>query len=285
MSANAILLAQGDDGALRYAEDLFRSAARKIRTRLINLASRDIPVRLGSSRLTTLREAVDTQANLSEGSAFARFKLTPGKLPGVMVIHGPLLNQLVGALLGAPSEVSAPGGGMGRPLTQMDIKMAHRISNEILRGTIEACILDNRPTAALESTSASPTLPFTLPDSSRVVEANFDFGPPEEPFGLMTIIVPVQAAGLLWPSPTTLRTSGTPSADAFDRILPVHVTATAELARMKSTLGALRGLKVGDTLDLGPLREVSVRVGGRTVLLGEAGNREGVRSIRVICKV
>ena len=45
----------------------------------------------------------------------------------------------------------------------------------------------------------------------------------------------------------------------------------------------LQRLQVGDTLELGALSNVTLRVGGRPTLLAEPGEADGLRSVRV-CK-
>jgi flagellar motor switch protein FliM len=65
------------------------------------------------------------------------------------------------------------------------------------------------------------------------------------------------------------------------RVLPLPVTVIAELRRVQIPLSKLQELRPGYLLDLGPTRDVVVRVGERAALVGEAGVQNAARSVRV----
>ena len=96
----------------------------------------------------------------------------------------------------------------------------------------------------------------------------------------MSVVLPGTASGILWPNGTRRR-SGRDAGKGLLRVLPIPVEATAELARVKMNLHTMRALRVGSTIDLGNVADVKVRVGGRVVMQAEAGEREGVRCVRV----
>ena len=67
----------------------------------------------------------------------------------------------------------------------------------------------------------------------------------------------------------------------FERVAPCEVELVVELARIKSTLGALRNLAVGAELSLGAVGAARGLVNGRVAVVGEPGACDGQRSLRV----
>ena len=277
------LLAQVDTGLLSHVQDLFRTASRKVRSRLVNRSGTDIPVRFGTADLANLGQVQDRQ--MSQEGAFARFRMQPGDLPGMIVIQGPLLFRLVGIMLGED-----PGGDpplyRWRSLTNVDLRIAQRICEDALNGLLEACPVQVQPSIDLEVVSANPRMPFPLPRSTMVVEATLDFGPPEDPYGLMSIILPAQLAGVLWPKGRARkeRTEDAVS-EGMKRVLPLGVTLVAELGRLRMPLGQMNQLQIGSVIDLGPFKQVTVMVGDRDTMVAEPGERDGVRCVRVVKRI
>jgi flagellar motor switch protein FliM len=68
-------------------------------------------------------------------------------------------------------------------------------------------------------------------------------------------------------------------------VLPLPVTVVAELRRIQVPLAQLREIKPGQLLDLGPARDVVLRVGDRATLVGEAGIQNAARSVRVKSRI
>ena len=89
--------------ALPALEDLFRSVARRVRTRLVNRAGSDVPVRLGVAQVTTVGHILD-DSETRAGGIFAVFRFEPLGLPGLVVVQGRLLSRIVGVMLGARTK-------------------------------------------------------------------------------------------------------------------------------------------------------------------------------------
>ena len=130
------LLAQVDRGVLGLVQDLFRTAARRVRTRIVNRCGQDVAVRYGTAEVSSLGSVID-RLQSQEGGAFARFHLTPGDVPGLVVIQGPLLFRLVGVLLGE----DIPAMYRWRHLTQVDLRMAYRLCEDALNGITDASVM------------------------------------------------------------------------------------------------------------------------------------------------
>jgi flagellar motor switch protein FliM len=279
-SAATSLLAHVDRGVLGLVQDLFRTAARRIRTRLVNRSGADILVRYGTAEISSLGKVLH-RLQTQEGGAFARFRVSPGEVPGLMVIQGPLLYRLEGILLGENME-STSSLYRWRPLTAVDVRIARRICEDALDGIMRACVMPVRPRARLEAVSANPRLPFSLPSSTTVVEVSLDFGPPDDPYGLMSIVLPGQATGILWPKGSGRRPVQTESrAEGMQRVMPVPVTAVAELGRVRMPLSEVKKICVGTSIDLGFEKDVEIRVGDRLVMNAQGGIVNGRRSVKI----
>ena len=70
-------------GTLPALEDLFREAARDVRTRIVNRAGADVPVRLGLAQVTTIAGVID-DTDARDGGVFGLFRFHP---MGLSLIH------------------------------------------------------------------------------------------------------------------------------------------------------------------------------------------------------
>ncbi len=272
------LLARVDSGIVGHVQDLFRNVARSIRTHLVNRAGVDIPLRMAMVELGSLGAVLDRLQN-QEGGVFARFTVVPANLSGLLVIQGPVLSRLVGLFLGEQPD-SAQALYRWRPLTRLDLRIAHRLCGDILEGFADAAPSGVRTDTVLELVSANPRLPMPLERSTTVIEAALDFGPPEDPYGLVTMVLPAQIASYYWPKGAA-RSKGEGLVAGMDRVMDVPVTVVAELTRLRMSMGKIHSLRPGDLVELGVMRHAELKVGDRTVILAEAGEQDGYRSVRI----
>jgi flagellar motor switch protein FliM len=269
--------------SLPALEDLFRSAARDVRTRLVNRAGADVPVRLGVAQVTTVGEILD-DTDARDGGVFSLFRFNPMGLPGLVIVQGRLLSRLVGVLLGEDPEAEPPPYRV-RPVTRVEMRFCRRVVEDVLESLSNAWPAAERPRLEVESLGSNPRLAKGLSQSTGMVAASLDFGPPYSPYGLMIVAVPGQAArDLKVPKVDAISAKVRTSRYDAERILPVRLTAVAELARTQVSLGDLQGLSVGSTLDLGPRQQVQVRINGRQVMTGEPGAKGGSHSVRILSK-
>ncbi|MFK7929247.1 MAG: FliM/FliN family flagellar motor C-terminal domain-containing protein, partial [Myxococcota bacterium] len=118
-----------------------------------------------------------------------------------------------------------------------------------------------------------------LPRNTPLLDVTLDFGPAEDPYGLVTLALPVSLAELIWPD-ATQRNEATER--GVSRVLPLPVTVVAELARVKMSLSDLTALQEGSLVALGSPKSVGLSVSGRTALAAEAGVVDGTRCVRVL---
>ena len=149
-------------------------------------------------------------------------------------------------------------------------------TKDILAG-IEACLPSaaNGPSAVVE-TGESRALGLPLPATATTLVTTVQAGTNEDRLGSFVLAFPVSLARHLWPGAAPEQ-----AANDMNRVLPINVEVVAELARLEVPLSRLQGLAIGDTLDLGRLSDVVLRVRGEPTLRGEPGTIDGVRCVRV----
>ncbi len=265
-------------------EELFRSAARDIRNRLVNRAGADIPVRLGVAQVSTIGEILQ-DTDTRDGGVFVMFRFNPMGLPGLVIIQGSLLARLVGVLLGEEPEAEAPPYRV-RPVTRVEMRFCQRVVEDVLESLSAAWPTDTPPRLEVETLGSNPRLAKGLSQTTSMIVASLDFGPPISPYGLMTVAVPGQATRDLR-VPDVAPISETMRSSRYDaeRVMPVRLTAVAELAHTRVTLHELHKLTPGTVLDLGPRQTVQVRINGRVVMTGEPGSKGGSHSVRILSKI
>jgi flagellar motor switch protein FliM len=262
---------------LPHVEHLFRNAASRLRTRLLNRCGRDVAVRVSSVEPVRIGEAFDRTS--TKGAAAVAARIAPADLVGFLLFEGNLVRRLVGLLLG--DDGTGPEDRAGRPFTSFDLRLLASIAQDLLDATTGAVTMPGKVVAHLDSVVATPRAALTLPRGTSMVEITLDLGPPSAPLGLISVLLPTQATGILWPE-RDLRRAREAESSGIGRVMPVRVDVVAELARTQITLGELRRLSVGTSIDLGAVGEVRVCISGRPTLLAQPGDVDGVRSIKVV---
>lgn len=269
----SLLLGHLDAGASRSTEDLFRHAANRIRTRLVNRVGMDLGVVHAGTEWLTLGPAME---RLAAGCAFATLRLQPSGLVGWVAVEHGLLSRLVGRMLGQPTTTQDPPS---RAPSRFDLVITRRIAEDALGGISET--LPPGTADRVEVLEAAANVRnTTLPVTALVGATTYTVGTAnDEPLGALTVVLPSEVIRVAMP-----RRTSRPEEAGIDRVLPLPVTLTAELGRVRTTLSALRALRPGDELDLGPVRDVVLRTGDRPTFTGEAGITSGFRSIRIVAR-
>ena len=110
--------------AMPAVEDFFRVVAHKVRARLVNRSSVDIPVRVAGVEVKSLG-AVLEDSEYREGSIYSLLRFNPLGMPGMIVLQGALLGRIVGTMLGEDPEEESQMGAV-KALTPVEQKIAHR---------------------------------------------------------------------------------------------------------------------------------------------------------------
>jgi flagellar motor switch protein FliM len=258
-------------------QDLFASAVRRMRANLLARIGTEVPVRFGDVSYIPHGEIADQF--LDEGQAiFVRFEILPSGLLGVLSVDGALLSRLMGLMLGE-DPWAPPTPFIWRPPTRMDLHVTQRIAEDVFAGLMESLPSKDPMSIRILDVSGSNRVDLPYPRTALLLDATLDFGPPEDPYGLMTLALPLAFASAVWPEVNTTRS---PTAAGLQRVMPLQIPVVAELARITMSFARLEDLKVGDTIPLGAPREVMMAVSGRPVVVGEAGTLDNLRCVRVL---
>lgn len=275
MSHERLLSAPSRDD-LGLVTDLVDATVLRLKVALVKRCGGDVLVRPEAPSVKQLRELLRPVDELAIGAA-APFTLSAQNLRGLVILDVPLVQRLVGLFLGEdPSADAAPEP---RRLTQLDLQMARSICNDIVQSLISACTVMPL-TAVVGDVHSNPRSVTSLPQSPAVVEIDMELGPEEGPYGRAQLVLPAQAAGVLWPE-RQAKPKKKKRKRSMKRVSEVAVPVVAELVRRKMTLADVRELQVGDLIELGSMHDVTVRLGGRPSLEGEAGHQQGLRCVRI----
>ena len=148
--ADATLLGHFDPAASRMVEELFRSAASRVRTRLVNRLGTDLPVGPVSLEWAQLAQVLQ---QLPAGSAVATFRIDPSQLTGLVAIEPELLARLVGQILGQSPD-HAYASTQERAPSRFDLVVARRITEDVLGGIAE--VLPDSVGTTVEIVRGSP---------------------------------------------------------------------------------------------------------------------------------
>ncbi len=266
--------------ALPALEDLFQAVARQVRTRLVNRAGADIPVRLGVAQVTTVGHILD-DSETRDGGVFSVFMFEPLGLPGLVVVQGRLLARIVGVMLGEDPSEEAPPYRV-RQVTDVELRIARRACEDVMNGLQEAWPASKPVTINIDSIGTNPRAASGLAQTTPVVAASLDFGRPDDPYGLMIVGIPAQTTrDLRVPTVRSLKRAPRHIHVDLKPCMPLEVEVIAELARVKIPFSEIQSLKLGSLVDLGPAQPVEMKINDHVALRGEAGESRGCHSVRI----
>ena len=277
--SDAFPLARSEGPPIELVRELFRTAVRNLHVRLADLYDVDVPARTAAVSYSHLGDVLQ-RVSRDQGSVYVSFLLAPSNLPGLLSLDGELLFRLAGLLLGEDPDGELPLYRSRAP-SRVDMQIARRLAMDVLRCIEQSAMPGVEPKFTLQHVGTASRPPTTMPKTAGVVEVSLDFGPPDKPYGLMTLMLPARMSGILWPSQIIVPEPDVTQERSVGRVLPLPVEVTAELARVHVSLAELRNMTEGTVLDLGPQSDVLLRVGERVMFTSEAGERGAARCVRV----
>ena len=280
--ASPVLLAQrsrDSEAAMPAVEDFFLAIAHRIRARLVNRSAADIQVRVAGVEVKSLG-AVLEDPEYRENAIYGLMRFTPPGLPGLIVLQGSLLSKIVGAMLGEyMGEDDEPPPV--RALTSVEQQIALRVCNDVVSELGEAWPVGPAPRIEVERPATSGRVVAGAVRSVAVFSATLDFGPPTNPYGLLSCNVPVQVFRDMGGPSVIEQDKASSRGGDLSRVMPLEVELVAEIAKLKMTVGQIRALKAGDNLEVGPVRTATLKVNGKALMEGKPGELDGQRSVQI----
>lgn len=266
------LLQRVDPGDLSTVRDWVDAATPGLRNRMVKRCGTDVPVHIDGAEDRRLEDVL-----ARVGVTACSFSVEPSNLRGLVLLDTRLVRTVVGRFLGDGNEVPEPD----RPLTRLDLRFATHVGNDVLRSLEEAIQLTPNPKLTSHPMSNNPRTVQQLPLTRHVIEVSCTIGSDDSPLGQVWLVLPPQGSGVLWPRRGPLNNVRQHPVAGLGRVLPLPVGVVAELSRKKLPLSQVKKLGVGDTIDLGVIGDVALRVGDREMFVAEPGEADGVRCARV----
>lgn len=273
------LLGHLDPEATPMVEDLLRAAAARIRTHLVNRIGTDLPITTVDTEWAPLASVL---GKLASSIAVVACRIEPLGLDMMITLETDTLTRLVGQILGQGAN-SGWTGAENRPPSRFELVVARRIGEDVANAVAALLPLEGERRVVIEEVGTSTRVGLSLSRTSFVCATTYELQPPgDAPPGRVTVILPTNITRLAAPRRPARSAEGRMG---MGRVLPLPVTVVAELRRVNLPLSQLREVKVGQMLDLGPAKDVVLRVGDRATLVGEAGIQNQARSVRVKARI
>jgi flagellar motor switch protein FliM len=279
LGASNPLIGRFDNGTMSAVHDMLVVASRHQRVRLVNRVGRDMPIQVLDTSFIQLGALLDRLVE-EQIRLLCRVRVTPSGIPILIGLDTTLLFRVVGLLLGE-SPFGEPSAVDKRPLTSTDLRLGRRVLEDFVEGMQNALPEQGKQRLVIEEVTDDPRIELGMPDSSGIFETRLTLGSNDNPFGTATLAVPTSLVPVLWPDQKSA-TVESRAREGITRVLPLRLDAVAELGRVRMPLSKVRALEVGDTLDLGAIRQVEVTVRGKKTFIGEAGVIDGTRCVRIL---
>lgn len=265
------------------AEAFFQSIASRLRARMVNRTSSDIPIRVSGVAVRPLGDLFD-EPELREGGISGPLWVGPARLPGVVLMQHELLARLIAVLLGEEmGDKDAPA--QLRSLSPVERRIAGRLCADLLSETATAWPDSSPPHIQMGTLGPSARPRDASVSTVPVYSATFDLGPVDSPLGLLTLGLPLHALSALEDEESDEAPPPPVRGPDLSRVMPVEVDVVVELTSLRLTVNTLRNLEVGDVVPLGAMRSALVRVNGLPLFEGQAGAANGARSIKITRRI
>jgi flagellar motor switch protein FliM len=270
---------------LAALEDRLRDGLVELRTRLVRRCSSEVPCRVECLEGVTVQDVLQ-RVQGQVGAAIVPLEVAGIEGQGLLVLEGPLIQRLIGRVLGERSEEVDANRAM-RPLTRLDLRLVHKIAGDF-GGALGRVLGEAEPLAvvAKDPMGGARERISGLAGEAALGVVTFDFGEGDEPWGLAWLAVEI-SDGASDSSDRSSTPSPVPSSNTsrrvsdIERVMPVPLDVEVELARVDLTLSTIRDLKVGDSIPLGRVRPATVRIGGKKAFYGDAGESADNVSVKI----
>ena len=270
---------------LAALEDRLRDGLVELRTRLVRRCSSEVPCRVERLEGVTVQDVLQ-RVQGQVGAAVVPLEVAGIEGQGLLVLEGPLIQRLIGRVLGERNEEVDPSRAM-RPLTRLDLRLVQKIAGDF-GGALGRVLgeMEPLPVVAKDALGGPRERISGLASDAALGVVTFDFGESDEPWGLAWLAVEI-SDGASAASENVRAPSPVPSSNTsrrvreLERVMPVPLDVEVELARVDLTLSTIRDLKVGDSIPLGRVRPVTVRIGGKKAFYGDAGESADSVSVKI----
>ena len=267
---------------LPYVERYFLQVAERLRSRQVNRSASDIPIRVAAVDSTTLQDTLQNP-EFRDGVVYSILSSPSLHDSGCIMLQHGLISRLMEKGYGSHNDIYEPQV-QTRTLPHCTRKFVQRLLNEIC-DDLRSFMPGNKK-IVFHSSEPSITEPnWAAQDrGTDVFVAMVDVGPLAQPYGLLSIILPVHLFEMIFGLKANRSSSETEKEEGgFEnsRVLQLPVDVVAELDRFSLSYAEICNMMVGDFIPLHESLQVALKVNSQIKFFGEFGEVSGFRAIRI----
>lgn len=267
---------------LPYVERYFLQVAERLRSRQVNRSASDIPIRVVAVDCTTLKDTLQN-TEFRDGVVYSAISSQSLHDSGCIMLQHGLISRLMEKGYGSFGDMFEPQV-QTRTLPHCTRRFVQRLLNELCDDLKN--FLPGTKKIVFQATEPSITEPnWTVQEREMdVFVAMVDVGPLAQPYGLLSIILPVHLFEMVF---GVKAHKNTPESEEEEnnveksRVFQLPVDVVAELDRFSLSYGEICNMMVGDFLPLHESLQVALKVNSQVKFLGEFGEVLGFRAIRI----
>lgn len=267
---------------LPYVERYFLQVAERLRSRQVNRSASDIPIRVVAVDCTTLKDTLQN-TEFRDGVVYSAISSHSMHDSGCIMLQHALISRLMEKGYGAFGDMFEAQVHT-RTLPHCTRRFVQRLLNEVC-DDLKNFLPGNKKIAfqASEPSIAEPS--WTVQEREMdVFVAMVDVGPLAQPYGLLSIILPVHLFELVFGVKANRSTpEPEPEENSMEntRVFQLPVDVVAELDRFSMSYGEICNMMVGDFVPLNESLQVALKINNQVKFLGEFGEVSGFRAIRI----
>ena len=267
---------------LPYVERYFLQIAERLRSRQVNRSASDIPIRVAAVDSTTLQDTLQNP-EFHDGVVYSIITSSGLHDSGCIMLQYGLISRLMEKGYGSQGDMYEPQV-QARTLPHCTRRFIERLLKEICEDLKN--FLPGNKKITFQSTEPSITEPnwASQERGTDVFAAMVDVGPLAQPYGLLSIILPVHLFEMVFG--LKAQRSG-PEVDEEQsplensRVLQLPVDMVAELDRFSLSYAEICNMMVGDFIPLNDPLQVALKVNNQIKFHGEFGEVSGFRAVRI----
>ena len=266
---------------LPLVERYFLQLAEKLRSRQVNRSASDIPVRVAAVDSTNLQDALNNP-EFRDGVVYSTLSSANLHDGGCVMLQYGLISRLMEKGYGSMGEMYEPRVTV-RTLPHCTRRFVDRLLKELCLDL--QSFLPTNKNMDFQYTTPSITEPNWAPQErgADVFAAMIDIGPLAQPYGLLSIVLPVHLFEMGFGFKAARSTSDDETDQPFEnnRVLQLPVDMIAELDQFSMSYAEVCNMMVGDFIPLNEALQVTLRVNNQVKFFGEFGEVSGFRAVRI----
>jgi flagellar motor switch protein FliM len=269
---------------LPILDKAFWALARRLQISLLSRLSEDVKIAVEGVHTTTLGSAFTLLEPTADDAVYAVLRFGGTRTPGFIGFQNALMRPLIGRMLGS-GELKADATA-GRPLSMVELRIANRVAQAVGAALQAEGRDDVMPRMSMGTvTNGARHLDEADMGTSSVV-CQFLFGD-NGALGRAALCVPVVVAeALVAQHPDTgNQPGGQRQKTNLERLNPVQVDLVVSQGLPPMSLSQLRELEVGQLIFITPADDCTVTANGMPFALGQLGEANGERAVRLTSRL